>query len=104
MLEAANPAHDAFDSHAEAAVRNAAEFAQVKVPLESLFGKAMLLNPLYQQIVRGHALRSADDLSMSFRRQHVHAQRQVGTQWIRLHVERFYLRRITVHHDRLLAL
>src|SRR3954454_22110406 len=31
MLQAANPAHDGFDAHAEAAVRHGAVAAQVKV-------------------------------------------------------------------------
>ena len=41
VLQPADPGHGAFDSHAETAVGHAAEFAQVKVPLESLFGKAV---------------------------------------------------------------
>src|ERR1700680_4043811 len=104
MLQPADPAHDRFNSHAEAAVRHATEFAQVKVPLEGFFGKAVLVNSLHQQIVRGHTLRSADDLSMSFRRQNVDAQREVWPLGARLHVERFYLGGITMHHDRLVEL
>src|SRR5438552_3114862 len=60
----------------------------------------MLADALQQQFIRSHALRAADDLAVAFRRQHVYAQRQLSTLGVRLHVKRFYLRRIAMHHDR----
>ena len=80
-------------------MRHAAEFAQIEIPLERAFRQAMLANPLQQQFIRSHALRAADDLAVAFRRQHVYAQRQLSTLGVRLHVKRFYLRRIAMHHD-----
>ena len=84
--------HDthALDAHAEAAVRDGAEAAQVEVPLERLLRQAVLLDPLQQQVVVGDALAAADDLAVALRREHVDAERDLRTLRIRLHVERLH--------------
>src|SRR5579864_9750721 len=62
VLEAAYPGHGTLDAHAEAGVGDAAELAQVEIPLERFFGQAVLVDSLEQQLIRTHALRAADDL------------------------------------------
>src|SRR5580704_9647796 len=90
MLQAADPGYGSLDAHAEARVRNAAVFAEVKIPLESFFGQIVLVNTLQEQIVRGHALRTADDFAVTFGRQHVNAKSKLRTLGIRFHVKRLY--------------
>src|SRR5215472_642724 len=104
MFQAADPGDGALDSHSESRVGNATILAQIEIPLEGFLGQPVLVNALEEQIVRGHALRAADDLSVAFRRQHIDAKRQLRTLGIRLHVESLYLRRVAVHHHRLVEL
>src|SRR5208337_5332233 len=61
VLQSADPGHGSLDAHAEAGVRDAAVLAEIKIPLESFFGQIVLMNALQEQVVGGHALRSADD-------------------------------------------
>src|SRR5580698_2487610 len=68
VLEAADPGYGALDAHTEASVRDAAELAQIEIPLERFFGQIMLVNALQQQFVRGHALRAANDFAIAFGR------------------------------------
>ncbi len=75
VFEAADPGDDALNPHTEAAMGHAAVLAQVQIPSESLFWQAVLVNSLDKQIVRGHALRAADDFTVAFRCEHVDAQR-----------------------------
>jgi hypothetical protein len=46
-----NPGYCSFDAHTETAVRDAAEFTQIQIPLERLFGQAVLVNTLQQEFV-----------------------------------------------------
>src|SRR6185437_14948537 len=64
VLEAANPAHHPLDSHAEAAVRHAAEAAQIEVPLDRFGRELVLLDALHQQAQVVDALAAADDLAI----------------------------------------
>src|ERR1700691_3085670 len=100
MLQSADPCYSPLDAHSEARVRNAAVLAEIKIPLESLFRQIVLMNALQEQIMRSHALRSANDLSVAFRREYIDAQSKIRTNRIRLHVKRFHARRIAMHHDR----
>src|ERR1700680_3622389 len=104
VFQAANPGHGALNAHAEAAMGHAAKFAQVEIPLERFFGQVVFVNALQQQFVGRHALRAADDFPVAFGREHIHAQSQFRPLRIGLHVERFHLRRISMHHDRLVEL
>ncbi len=100
MIESANPRHCPLDSHAETRVRHRAVAAQIEIPLERRQRQAVLFNPLLQQFVRCNALRAADDLSISFRRQHIHAQREFRVLRVRLHVERLDGGGIAMNHHR----
>src|SRR5436309_2475435 len=100
MLEAADPADEALDAHAEAAVGDAAVAAQVEIPLEGFLREVVLLDPRDEQIEIGEALAAADDFTVALWRQDVDAQRDLRTIRIRLHIERLHLRRIPVHADR----
>src|SRR5579864_8386804 len=104
VLQAANPAYDSLDSHPKPGMRDAAIFAQIQVPLESRFRQPVITDALEQQVVIADALGAANDLSISFRGQDIDAQCQLRTLRVGLHVKRFDLRRITVHHDGLVKL
>src|SRR5258708_3974788 len=82
MLQAADPRDDALDTHAEAGMRHAAVLAQIQVPLERFSGKFVFGDTAHQQVEIVNALASADDLAVTFRRDHIRAQRQVGTLWV----------------------
>src|SRR5262249_6565504 len=75
MLEAANPRHCALQSHAEAGMRHRAELAQVHIPVERLLRQIVLFDPLSEQLQAGDALPTADDLAVTLRSEHVHAER-----------------------------
>src|SRR5271163_3973366 len=94
MLQAADPRHGPLDAHAEAGVRNAAVLAELKIPLERFFGQIVLMNSLEQQLIRGHALPSADDFAVTFRSENVNAKREFGALGIGLHVKRLHASRI----------
>src|SRR6266536_6141809 len=79
VFQTADPGYGPFDTHAEAGVRDAAVFAQVKIPLESFLGEVVLVDALEEQVVGGHALRASDDFSVAFRREDVDAEREFGT-------------------------
>ena len=79
VLQAADPGYSSLNAHAEAGVRNAAVLAEIKIPLESFFGQIVLVNALQEQIMRGHALRSADDFAVAFGREHVDAESKFRT-------------------------
>src|ERR1017187_3199158 len=100
VLQSADPGHGALDAHAESGVRNAAELAQVEIPLEGVFRQFVLMNALQQKIVGPNALRAPDDFPITLRRQHIHAERKLRPLRIGLHVERLDGRRIAVHHYR----
>src|SRR3984885_16213632 len=87
VLQAADPSDSALDAHAETRVRNAAVFAEIKIPLEGFLRQIVLVNALQQQIIRGHALRSANDLAIALRRKHVDAERKLRTLRTRLHIK-----------------
>ena len=53
--------------------------AQVEVPLERLLRQLVLLDALQQQVEVVHALAAADDLAVALGRQHVDAQRELGS-------------------------
>ena len=76
VVEAADPGHDALDAHAEAGVRDAAEAAQVEVPLERFVRQLVLLDALQQQVVVVEALAAADDLAVAFGREDVDRERR----------------------------
>src|SRR5271157_2440754 len=78
VLQPADPGHYALDAHAEAAVGDVAVASQVEVPLEVLAREVLLLDMLQEQGVIGQAFAAADNLAVPFRRQHVHAQGQLG--------------------------
>ena len=78
---------------------NAAVFAEIKIPLEGFFGQIVLVNALQEQVVRGHALRSADDFAVAFGGQHVHAESELGALGIGFHVKRFHAGRVAMDHD-----
>src|SRR5690349_7622242 len=67
MIEAADPRDDAFDPHAEAGVRDAAEPPEIEVPLERFLRKLVLLDPLKQQVVVFETLPAADDFAVALR-------------------------------------
>ncbi len=75
-------------------MRHGAIAAQVEVPLEGLGRQLVLLDPSQEQIVVRDALAAADDLAVALRRQHVHAQGDVGPLRVGLHVEGLHLRRV----------
>src|SRR5215472_6110984 len=104
VFKATDPGDSALDAHAESAVGDTAEFAQVQVPLECLFRQTMLMNALEQKLVRRHALRASDDFSVPFGSEHIDAQRELGTLGIRFHVEGLHLGGIAMHHYRLVEL
>ena len=72
--------------------------------LKAASGRSCSLYALQQQVVIANALRAADDLAITLRRQHVNAERQIRALRIGLHVKRLHLRRIAMDHDRLLKL
>src|SRR4029453_6340946 len=100
MLDPANPADHAFDPHPEAAMRHAAEAAEVEVPLEGFLGKLVLLDTRHQQIVVVDTLAAADDFTVAFGCEHVDAECDLRTLRVRLHIERLNCRRISMHRDR----
>src|SRR4029078_1250445 len=75
VFESANPADDALDAHAEAAVRDGAVAAQVEIPLEGFVRRVVLLDALQEQIEVGQTLAAADNLAVTLRREHVDAER-----------------------------
>ena len=87
MLEPADPRDDALDAHAEAAVRDAAEPAQIEVPLERLARELVLLDAAEQQVVVVDALAAADDLAVALGREDVDRERDLGPAVLRLEVE-----------------
>jgi len=46
-------------------VRNAPEFAQIKIPAVGIFGQAVFVDALEQQVIAGHAFRAADDFTIT---------------------------------------
>src|SRR5665213_2188489 len=98
MVEAADPRHHALNAHAEARMRHAAIAAQVEIPLERVERQALLLNAALEQLVTGHALRSADHFAVSLGRQHIHAESKRGIVGVGLHVKRFDGGWIAMHH------
>ena len=77
---------------------------QVQVPLEGLRGQLMVLQACRQRPVVMNALPAPDDFAVSFRSQHVHAQRLVGIVGVGLHIKGLDLRGIPVHQDGFLKL
>src|SRR5947207_2847036 len=75
VFDAAHPGHETLDAHAEAGVRDAAEFSKIDVPVESLAGEVVLFQPLEQQIQIMDALASADDLAVALGRDEIDAER-----------------------------
>src|SRR5687768_2612148 len=98
MFQFAYPGNDPFDSHSKSAVWNAAVTAHIEIPFKGFPGQIMLLQTLKQQIVIMNALAPADDLAVTFGREHIDAQCKLLVLWIRLHVESFCGCRIAMHH------
>src|SRR5262245_36858245 len=96
VLEPTDPADDALDAHAEAAVRDAAVAPEIEVPLEGFLRQLVLVDPLQQQLVVVEALAAADDLPVAFGCEHVDAERDLGAIRIGLHVERLHRGRVAV--------
>jgi hypothetical protein len=99
VFEAANPADDPFDAHAEAAVRHRSEAPQIEIPLEGFLRQVVVFDALQQQIVARETLTAADDFADAFGREHVDAQGELRPLGIGLHVERLDLRRIAMNRD-----
>src|SRR3954468_15370132 len=104
VLEPADPTYRALDTHSKAGVRHSAELPQVEIPLEGFFRQVVFADLLQERFVISHALRSADDLTVTFGREHVHAQHGLWILRIGLHVKRLHHRRITMHHHRTVKL
>src|SRR6185437_6606233 len=104
VFEPAHPCYAAFDPHAEATMRNRSVFAQIDIPVECFFRQMMFFNSPQQQLRIVNALAPADDLSISFGRQHVHPKRHLWPRRIRLHIKCLDRGRKTIHHNRLLEL
>src|SRR5262245_39507838 len=100
MVDSANPGHYTLDAHAEAAVRHAAETAKIEIPLEGFLRELVFLDTRDEQIVIVDTLTAADDFPVTFRRQDVHAQRDLGPIGIRLHVEGLHGRRVAMYAHR----
>src|SRR5579884_3566524 len=100
MFEAAHPCDKALHAHAEAAVRNSAEAAQVEIPLERLARQVMFFQALLEKREIVNALAAPDDFAVAFRSDHVHPKRELGSLCIGLEIERFDLARETVDDDR----
>jgi len=66
MFDTTDPGDGTFNPHTKATMWNAAELAQVKIPAIGLFRQAVLMDALEQQVVAGHAFRTADDLAIAF--------------------------------------
>src|ERR1700761_8420148 len=98
VIQSADPSHSALDTHAEAAVRDAAVLAQVEVPLEGSEGKVVVFDALLQKIIAVDTLRAADDLAVTFRREHVNAESLRRVRGIGLHVEGLDGRGVAVDH------
>jgi hypothetical protein len=55
-------------------MRNGAILAQIEIPLECGSRQTVLFKPLYQNVVIVYSLAAADDLAISFRREHVYSE------------------------------
>ena len=78
VLQAAHPGDETLDAHAEAGVRDRAVFAQIQVPLERFARQFVLFQALEQQVQIVDALAAADDFAVTFGRDEVDAQRDIG--------------------------
>ena len=78
VIKSADPADDPLDPHAESPMRHRAETAQVEVPLERFGRQLVVMDALEQQVVVRDTLTAANNLAIAFRREHIHAQRDVG--------------------------
>src|SRR5207248_9176240 len=72
VLQATNPRYRALDAHAETAMGDTTELAQIQIPLERFLRQAMLVNALQQQFIGCHTLRTTDDLAVTLRSEHIH--------------------------------
>ena len=79
MLQTAHPGDEALDSHTESGVRNAAEAAQIQIPVERFARQMVLVETLQQQFQIVDALAAADDFAVAFRRDEIDAQRDLRT-------------------------
>jgi len=77
VLEAADPADDPLDPHAEARMRHRPKPPQIEVPLERFLGQVVVLDSLQKQIVTRKTLAATDDFADAFRSELVDAQRQL---------------------------
>src|SRR5687767_11628405 len=66
VIQSADPADDALDSHSEPSVGDAAEAPEVEVPLERLLREIVLLDAFDEQVVIVQAFAAADDLAIPF--------------------------------------
>src|ERR1700674_5589277 len=99
MLDAANPRHAAFDTHAETAMRRSAVLAQIDIPLEGFNGKLLLLNAPQQQLGIVNALAAADNFAVALRRENIDRERHLRPFEIRLKVERLDVAGEAVDHQ-----
>ncbi len=99
VLQAADPGYGSLDTHTKAGVRDAAVLAEIKIPLECFFGEVVFLDAPHEEIVRGRALRSADDFALAFGGEDIDAQSEFVPLWVRFHVKRFHAGRVAMDHD-----
>ena len=85
-------------------VRHAAVTTQVQIPLEGFFRQTVRGDLFLEKLDRSRALAAADHFAITFRRQHIDAQRDLVAFRIALHVESFHRRRIVMDHHRLVEL
>src|ERR1700675_842288 len=100
VFQSAHPGDEALDTHSEPSVWHRAVLAEIDIPVERLARKLVLFQTLQQQIEIVDTLAAADDLAVSFGRNHVHTQRQLGTIGIGLEIESLHLRGVAVYHQR----
>src|SRR5882672_5226330 len=99
VVDSANPTHGSLEAEAETSVNERAVLPQIQIPVVSLDRQAFFLYPAEELVVIVLALRSADDLAMTFRRQQIVAQYSARVSRILLHVKRFRLFGIIVDED-----
>src|SRR5690349_5523497 len=74
VRDAANPGHGPLDAQAEARVHERAVLAKIEIPPVGLLGQFLLTDAVQQLVVIVFPLAAADDLAVSFGRQHVVVQ------------------------------
>src|SRR4051812_47960153 len=104
MGDARDPSDRALDPEAETCMRDGSEAAQIQIPFESLFRKIVLFNPGLNLLQIIFALSAADNFAVTFRRNHIHASRELRIFFVLLHVESFNREWIVMNHHRTIEL